>query len=176
MTDESRKIHMKTLGNIFLHSIKLPKRNAAFALNRIGMDKVIFYIFLLLGIASFPGLIEQIQTNANAQSLQIQSFFFLIFFFIFYYLIMTVAVLLGISLIAYLGSWIAALTKRKLRYSILWKMAACITTIPILVFTVMSFFIEVSIIFLSIAITFHIIVFIQTIFLYPKRRHLSKKQ
>jgi len=167
---------MKTLGDIFLHSIKLPKRNAAFALNRIGMDKVIFYIFSLLGIASIPGLIEQIQTNANAQSLQIQNFFFLIFFFIFYYLILTAAVLLGISLIAYLGSWIADVTKRKLRYSILWKMAACITTIPILIFTVMSFFIDVSIIFLSVAITFHIIVFIQTIFLYPKRRHLGKKQ
>src|SRR5699024_10995094 len=147
---------MKTLGDIFIHSIKLPKRNAAFALNRIGMDKVIFYIFLLWVIASIPGLIEQIQTNANAQSLQIQIFFF------FYYLIMTAALLLGISLIAYLGSWIAALTKRKLRYSILWKMAACITTIPIIIFTVMSFFIDVSIIFLSISITFHIIVFIQT--------------
>src|SRR5699024_12429530 len=125
MTDESRKIHMKTIGVIFLHSIKLPKRNAAFALNRIGMYKVIFYIFLLLGIASIPGLIEQIQTNANAQSLQIQNFFFLIFFFIFYYLILTAAVLLGISLIAYLGSCIAALTRRILSYSFLWNMAAC---------------------------------------------------
>src|SRR5699024_6084634 len=134
-------------------SIKLPKRNAPFALNRIGMDKEIFYIFLLLVIASIPGLIEQIQTNANAHSLQIQSFFFLILFFIFYYLIMTAALLLGISLIAYPGRWISALTKRKLRYSILWKMAACITTIPTIIFTVMSFFIDVSIIFLTLSIT-----------------------
>src|SRR5699024_8100473 len=145
---------MKTLGDIFIHSIKLPKRNAAFALNRIGMDKVIFYIFLLLVIASIPGLIEQIHTNANDQSLQIQSFFCLIFFCIFYYLIMPEALLLGISLIAYRRSRIAALTKHKLRYSIRWKMAACITTIHIIIFTVMSFFIDVSIIFLSIAITF----------------------
>src|SRR5699024_11867637 len=133
----------------------LPKRNAAFALNRIGMDKVIFYIFLLLVIASIPGLIEQIQTNANAQSLQIQSFFFLIFFFIFYYLIITAALLLGISLIDYLGRWIANLTKHKLRYSILWKMAACITKIPNIIFTMMSYFLVVSIIFLTISITFH---------------------
>src|SRR5699024_12831123 len=94
----------------------------------------------------------------------------------YYYLIMTAELQLGISLIAYLGSWISALTKPKLRYSILWKMAACTTTIPIIIFTVMSFFIDVSIIFLSISITFHIIVFIQTIFLYPKRRHLRKRQ
>src|SRR5699024_6103249 len=140
------------------------------------MDKVIFYIFLLLVIASIPGLIEQIQTNANAQSLQIQSFFFLIFFFIFYYLIITAALLLGISLIAYLGSWIAAITNRNLTYSIHLNMAVFITTIPIIIFTVMSFFIDVIIIFLSISITFHIIVFIQTIFLYPKRRHLRKRQ
>src|SRR5699024_4064887 len=104
--------------------------------------------------------------NANAQSLQIQSFFFLIFFFIFYYLIMTAALLLGISLIAYLGSWIAALTKRKLRYSILWKMTACITTIPIIIFTVMSFFIDVSIIFLFIFITFFFILYLHIIFLF----------
>src|SRR5699024_11501669 len=116
----------KTLGDIFIHSIKLPKRNAAFALNRIGMDKVIFYIFLLLVIASIPGLIEQIQTNANAQSIQIQSLFFLIFFFIFYYLIITVALLLGISLIAYFGSCISSLTNRKLCYSIICKFASFI--------------------------------------------------
>src|SRR5699024_12863353 len=97
----------------FIHSIKLPKRNAAFALNRIGMDKVIFYIFLLLVIASIPGLIEQIQTNANAQSLQIQSFFFFIFFFIFYYLIMTSALLLCISLITYFSSCMTFRTKSK---------------------------------------------------------------
>src|SRR5699024_12191981 len=113
---------------------KLPKRNAAFALNRIGMDKVIFYIFLLLVIASIPGLIEQIQTNANAQSLQIQSFFFLIFFFFFYYLIMTAALLLGISLIFYLGSLIADLTKHKMRYLILWKESVCITNNYIIIF------------------------------------------
>src|SRR5699024_12880283 len=90
--------------------------------------------------------------------------------------IMTIVLLSVISLIDYIGSWIAALTKSKLRYSILWKMAACITTIPIIIFTVMSFFIDVSIIFLSISITFHIIVFIQTIFFYPKRRYLLKIQ
>src|SRR5699024_5725071 len=117
---------MKTLGDIFIHSIKLPKRNAAFALHRIDMDKVIFYIFLLLVIASIPGLIERLQPHANAQSIQLQSFSFLIFFYSFFYLIMTAELLLGMSPMAYLGSWIAALTKRKLRYSILWKMAACI--------------------------------------------------
>src|SRR5699024_12724969 len=157
-------------------SIMLPISYAGFSLNSIGMYIVIFYIFLLFVIASIPGLIEQIQINANAQSLQIHSFFFFIFFFIFYYLIMTAALILGISLIAYLGSCIAALTKRKLRYSILWKMTACITTIPIIIFTVMSFFIHVSILFLSISISFHIIVFIVTIFLYPTRRHLRKIQ
>src|SRR5699024_11188191 len=140
------------------------------------MDEGLFYIFLLLVIASTPVLIQQIQTNVNAQSLQIQSFFFLIFFFIFYFLVIIASFILGISLIAYLINWIAVLTNRKLRYSYLWKMATCITKIPIIIFTVMSFFIDVSIIFLSISITFHIIVFIQTIFLYPKRRHLRKRQ
>lgn len=166
---------MKIFGSILIHSIKLPKRQAAFALNRIGMDMIIFYMFFLLALASFPGLMEQIQTNSSTPSVKIQTFFFLIFFFMFYYLVITAVVFVCISFIAYIGSWIAAITKRKLRYSILWKMAACITTIPIFFFTVATFFLEMSYIFLSIAITFHLIVFIKTIFLYPKRRHLHKK-
>ncbi len=114
---------MRELWKIFKHSTALPKRQAAFQLNRIGMDKIIFYLFALLAIASIPELIDQISQNEVSSALYMKTFFFLIFFFIFYYLTLVVIMLTALSGIAYIGSLIATRTKRKVRYSILWKMA-----------------------------------------------------
>src|SRR5699024_59352 len=129
---------MGKMWNICKNSLQLPKRSAAFSLNRVGMDLIVFYMFILLALSSVPDLVEQMQTNIK--QVKIQTFFFLIFFFIFYYLISVFVVFMLISVIAYFGSWIARLTKRKLRYAILWKVTACIMTIPIIIFTVLSFF------------------------------------
>ena len=167
---------MKVFWEIFKNSIKLPKRKAAFALNRIGMDMVILYMFLLLALASIPDLINQFQSNTGEAGIQIQPFFELIFFFIFYYLIMITAMMACISLIAYIGTLVARAVKRKLRYAILWKMAACVATIPILVFIIISFFYTAGSLYLVIALVFHLIIFIQTIFLYPKRRHIGRNK
>src|SRR5699024_6882541 len=123
---------MKTFGSIFRYSIKLPQRQAAFQLNRIGMDKIIVYLFFLLALASIPGFMEQMNTNIESSALYMQTFFLLIFFFMFYYLILVFSVFALISTLAYIGSWIAHGTNRKLRYSILWKMAACVFTIPLI--------------------------------------------
>lgn len=161
---------MKELWKIFKHSTALPKKQAAFQLNQIGMDKIIFYLFTLLAIASIPELINQISQNADSSALYMKTFFFLIFFFIFYYLILVVLVLGGLSAIAYMGSFIASGTNRKVRYAILWKMAACILTIPTILFTAISFFYPLSAVFLSVMIAFHLLVFVQTILIYPKRR------
>lgn len=161
---------MRDLWKIFKHSTALPKRQAAFQLNRIGMDKIIFYLFALLAIASIPELIDQISQNEVSSALYMKTFFFLIFFFIFYYLTLVVIMLTALSGIAYIGSLIATRTKRKVRYSILWKMAACITTIPILLFTAISFFYPLSAAFLGVMLAYHLLIFVQTILIYPKRR------
>lgn len=160
--------------DIFKNSLKLPQRKAAFSLNRIGMDKIIVYLSFMIAILSIPGLIEQINANDKSSVTYVQTFFLLIFFFMFYYLITLLGLFIVLSLIAYIGSWIAKWTNRKLRYSILWKMAACITTIPIIVFTIIAFFHPLSILFLLYALLFHFIVFLRTIFIYPKRRKRGK--
>lgn len=165
---------MKELRRIFIYSIKLPQRNAAFAINRISMDKIIIYLFFLIAITSVPELLVQIQMNTESSAFYMQIFFLFIYFFMFYYLIFVCIIFAVISAIAYIGSWIARATKRKLRYSILWKSAACILTIPLILFTMLSFFYTIHTIFLIGAFVFHFIIFIQTIFLYPKRRHRSK--
>src|SRR5699024_7226276 len=104
----------------FIQSLQLPKRKAVFALNRIGMDVVVVYLFIFLAIASIPGLIDQL--SSNQVDIEIHPFFLLIFFFIFYYLIILLVVFTGISIIAYLGTLFATQTNRKLQFGLMWKM------------------------------------------------------
>lgn len=163
---------MGVLWDIFINSIKLPKKKAAFALNRIGMDMILIYMFILLALFSIPGFIDQFVDGTAAAELHIKFFFHLIFFFIFYYLIIVFIVLAAVSVIAYIGSWFAHLVKRKLRYAILWKMTACIMTIPILLYTVIALFHTISYYFLLYALVFHLIILSKTVLLYPRRKHL----
>src|SRR5690625_5192509 len=159
---------MKVFWNTCIQSLKLPRREAVFALNRIGMDIVVVYMFLLLAIASIPGLIEQISSN-RADS-QLHTFFLLIFFFIFYYLIIVVIVFSLLSLIAYIGTIIAKVTGRKLQFGLMWKMTAFATTIPLLAFTILSFFIPLTTLFILISSGFILYLLIRIILIYPKRK------
>ncbi len=157
---------MKVFWEAFIQSIQLPKRKAVFALNRIGMDVVVIYLFILLAIASIPELIEQI--SSNQVDSQLHTFFFLIFFFIFYYLIILIIVFSSLSVIAYLGTLFATATKRRLQFGLMWKMTAFATTIPIIAFTILSFFLPLSILFLTIATLFIFYLLLKIIFIYPK--------
>jgi|SRR5699024_10121936 len=157
---------MKSLWNMFLQSVQLPKKQAAFTLNRIGMDATVFYIFIILFIASIPTYIEQLRENE-----QLSTFFFSIFFFIFHYLPVVIIVFVALSLLAWFGSLIATMAKRKLRFSILWKMTASATTIPLLLFTLISFFYKLHTIYLIISIGFILFIVTKIIFLYPQRRN-----
>ncbi|RDW15233.1 hypothetical protein CWR48_19595 [Oceanobacillus arenosus] len=154
---------------IFLNSIKLPSKNAMFKLNRVGMDFTLFYMFILLFIVSIPALVERIANPAGI-GLEMNHIFTVIYFFIFYYLPMTLIVLGCISFVASIGTFIAKLMQRKLRYAIIWKLISFTTTIPLLVYTVISFVYSVSTIYLLLALTFCIILLIIMISQYPKRR------
>lgn len=157
---------MHALWTMFIQSVQLPKRQAAFALNRIGMDIVVIYMFILLFISSIPTYIEQLQQNER-----LSTFFFSIFFFIFHYLPVVVIVFIALSIIAWALLLITNAVKRKLRFSILWKMAASATTIPLIIFTIVSFFYQLGTVYLSISIVFIFLVVIKVIFIYPARRH-----
>lgn len=163
-----RRMIMKVFWNAFIQSLQLPKRKAVFTLNRIGMDVVVVYLFIFLAIASIPGLIDQL--SSNQVDIEIHPFFLLIFFFIFYYLIILLVVFTGISIIAYLGTLFATQTNRKLQFGLMWKMTAFATTIPLVAFTILSFFIPLSTIFLSVASIFILLILLKIILIYPKRK------
>lgn len=158
--------------NVFIkacnHSLKLPKKKDTFALNRIGMDITVIYLFIILAIASIPALIDQI-TMAD-YGVQIQLFFKLIYFFIFYYLVLVVLVFSGLSVFAYIMTITARLLDRKLTYAIMWKMSAFAITIPVFVFTILSFFYPLTFLFVFLALAYMTFVMIKIILIYPKRR------
>src|SRR5690625_1613494 len=153
--------------------MKLPNKKSMFRLNRIGMDIVVFYLFILLFIVSIPSFIQQItQTNSYINDLNIV--FQIIYFFIFFYLPLNMIVFFFLSLIAYIGLGITKLMHRKLRFSILWKMSAFSTTVPFVIYTIIALFSPINIMFLWLFILYTLILLIKMISIYPKRRIRSK--
>lgn len=152
----------------FIHSLKLPKKHSVFQLNRVGMDIVVFYLFILIGIVSLPTLIEFLFDN-NGLTAHMNIVFKLIYFFIFSYLPLTIIVFLLLSLIAYIGLGMTRFLKRKLHYSILWKMSAFISTIPFLLYTFISLFHQLDDRWLFILIPYTLFFLVKIITIYPKR-------
>ncbi|PAV28470.1 hypothetical protein CIL05_16165 [Virgibacillus profundi] len=153
----------------FVHSIKLPNKKAMFQLNRIGMDITVIYMFILLFLVSIPSLIDRL-TATNGPGTEMSLFFLIIYFFIFYYLPLNIIVFIVLSIIAYIGSGIARLMRRKLRYSILWKMCAYTTTIPCLLYTVIALLFPVSDTLLWIFLIYTFVLLVWVISIYPKRK------
>src|SRR5699024_924344 len=156
----------------FKESIKLPSKKAMFTLNRIGMDIVVFYMFILLFLVSIPSFIQQI-TQVNSYLNDLNIVFPIIYFFIFFYLPLYVIVFTFLSLIAYIGLGITKFMQRKLHYSILWKMSAFTTTLPFITYTIVALFFPINIAFLWLFILYTLILLIKMISIYPKRRTLS---
>lgn len=158
---------MKVFLDVCIHSLKLPQKKAVFALNRIGMDITVIYLFILLAIASIPELINQL--SGGGPTHQVNPFFLLIFFFIFYYLVLVLIVFSVLSIVAYIATLLTRMLDRKLRYSLLWKMTAFATTIPLLLYTAISFFYPLSEKFLLLANIYILFVLVKIILIYPKR-------
>ena len=158
-----------TFLNVFLNSIKLPKKKAMFQLNRVGMDIAVIYMFILLGLVSIPSLIEQL-TASSGLAADLNVIFKLIYFFMFYYLPLTILVFIAISFVAYIGRGITHFMQRKLRYSLLWKMVAFTTTIPFILYIIIAFIIPVRDAYLLLTFIFSIGLLLKMISIYPKRR------
>lgn len=152
------------LWTMFIQSLQLPKRQAVFTLNRIGMDIVVIYMFIILFISSIPTYINQLEVNER-----LSTFFFSMFFFIFHYLPVVIIVFVTLSIIAWILLLLTKLVKRRLRFSILWKMTASATTIPLILFTIVSLFYELSTGYLMLSIVFIFLIVTKIIFIYPRR-------
>jgi len=160
---------------IFANSIKLPAKNAMFRLNRVGMDIILFYLFFLLIIVSLPSFINQL-ISPSGMGAELNFLFALIYFFIFYYLPMTVAVIIFLSFVAYIGKLMARMMKRKLHYGTIWKLSACAATIPFLLYTIIAFIYPVNDVYLLLSGIYILILLFKMIQVYPKRRDKSEKQ
>lgn len=151
----------------FINSLQLPKKKAAFALNRVGMDIVVLYMFLLLALVSIPEYLHQI-SNSSSLNVDIGPFFYFIYFFFFHYLIIVLVIFAVLSLIAFIATKFASLTKRKLSFSLMWKMAAFSTTIPFLIYTVLAVFYDLSENFLWLSFLYTFLILYKVITIYPK--------
>src|SRR5699024_1398024 len=106
---------------------------------------------------------------------KIGSFFYLIYFFIFHYLVIVVLVFIVLSIIAYLACLFTKFSGSRLHFSILWKMTAFSTTLPFLVYTILSFFYNISYNFLWLSFLYTAFLLYKIITIYPKRKHYNKK-
>ncbi|WP_245745225.1 DUF1189 family protein [Lentibacillus persicus] len=140
-----------------------------FKLNRIGMDITVVYLFILLLLVSAPSLVNQLTSSDSAGTVMSLPFF-LIYFFIFSYLPLTIAVFIYISLLSYAGTGIAKLLRRKIRFSILWKLNAYTTTIPFILYSIIAFFFSITDAFLVLFILYSFIFMFKMITVYPKRK------
>ena len=154
---------------ILKESLLLPQKKAMFQLNRIGMDKIMIYLFILFMLASLPEFVSRL-TSWTGLGGEMNFILQLIYFFMFYYLILSILLIGVISFIAYLGRGIVRLSNRKLYYGTLWKLTACAMTIPIIVFSFISFIWPIPDWFLFIFFVYPILLLTRMIFLYPQKR------
>ncbi|TQS76324.1 DUF1189 domain-containing protein [Ornithinibacillus gellani] len=153
----------------FLDSLRLPSKKAVFKLNRSGMDITVIYMFMLIFLVQLPVMINQIaHPTGVAASLNI--LFMLIYVFMFSYLPLTIMVFIALSIIAYIGTFITRIMQRKLRFSILWKMSAYATTIPLLLYALISFMYPLGDHCMLLIIIYVFLFLIKIISIYPKRR------
>lgn len=153
----------------FLNSVKLPNKQAIFKLNRIGMDITVLYMSILVLLVSIPSLVDRVTATAGA-SADMQLILLLVYFIIFYYLPLITMVLLLLSLVAYIGTGISRLMKRKIKFPILWKMSAYTTTIPFLLYTIIALIFTVDVMYLWLFLISSLFFIIKIITVYPKRK------
>ncbi|MBP1949441.1 DUF1189 family protein [Virgibacillus litoralis] len=153
----------------FLNSVKLPNKQAMFKLNRIGMDITVLYMSILVLLVSIPSLIDRLTATGGA-SADMQLFLLFVYFFLFYYLPLIIMVFLLLSLIAYIGTGISRLMRRKIRFPILWKMSAYTATIPFILYTIIALIFKVDVMYLWLFLIYSILFIIKIITIYPKRK------
>ncbi|WP_080871904.1 DUF1189 family protein [Oceanobacillus timonensis] len=155
---------------IFKESLLLPQKKAMFQINRMEMDKIMIYLFILFMIFSLPELVSRLASWTGLGE-EMNIIFQLIYFFMFYYLISSVLLLGVISFIAYIGRGVVYLANRKLHYGTLWKLTACSFTVPLLVFTFISFIWSIPDWYLFIFVIYPFLLLVRMIFIYPQRRN-----
>lgn len=114
-----------------VHSLRLPKKEAMFHLNRKGITQTIGYLFLLLTILFLPDLIGTI-IHLDSHLTEVSRGLYLVQVFVFYPMLIIFLILVGVSVLAGGALLLRKALRRKLSYQQLWKMTAYATTLPLI--------------------------------------------
>lgn len=122
--------------NAFKLSLLLPKKKAVFQLNRVKTKDFLLYILLLHVLFALPNgvqLIRDLMEKVDVDKTLLLAAFL-------YPLLVIMTGMIVISLFAMAGLLVRWITKRKLVYQLLWKMAMYACTYPVLTYIVFSLF------------------------------------
>lgn len=114
-----------------LKSLRLPKKEAMFHLNRKGMTHTILYLFVLLGVLFLPDMIYAV-LYLDSTLTEVSRGQFLVQMFVFYPMFIIFLILIGVSILAGGGLLMRKALGRRLTYQQLWKMTAYATTLPLI--------------------------------------------
>ncbi|SDJ80407.1 DUF1189 family protein [Salimicrobium halophilum] len=123
-------------------SLRLPRKDALFQLNRKGITSTIGYLFVLLLVLFIPNIYNAI-TTFERELTEVSRGLYMAQALVFYPLLIIFLIIAGVSILAGGGLFLSKLLKRKLRYQQLWKMTAYALTLP-LTFSTVSTYIGVS--------------------------------
>lgn len=146
-----------------MNSLRLPKKEAMFHLNRKGITNTIGYLFVLLLLLFLPDMITSIihlETNVT----EVSRGMYIIQFLVFYPLLIVFLILVGVSILAGGGLLMRKVLSRKLTYQQLWKLTAYASTLPLILSVLLKY--------LTVPDAFSALIFI-TIFAYYMYRMIT---
>lgn len=120
------------------NSLRLPKKEAMFHLNRKGITNTIGYLFILLLLLFLPDMITSIlylETNVT----EISRGMYVAQFLVFYPLLIIFLILVGVSILAGGALLMRKALSRKLTYQQLWKLTAYASTLPLILSVLLKY-------------------------------------
>jgi len=121
----------------FVNSIMLPRKKAVLNINRIKIGSSVLYFALLIFIVTIPNLIRLL-TSDNSEFNGLPRGIFVFQTLVFYPFQTIFFGLIGISLLAAVGVLMNKAVKRRVKYALLWKMSLHASTIPLILYAIMS--------------------------------------
>ncbi|MGP4076732.1 DUF1189 family protein [Halobacillus sp. K22] len=113
------------------NSVRLPKKEAMFRLNRKGITNTIVYLFILMTVLFLPDMIGTI-IRLDSNLTEVSRGLYLVQVFVFYPMLIIFLILVGVSALAGAALLITRQLERKLTYQQLWKMTAYAATVPLI--------------------------------------------
>ncbi|MYL51402.1 DUF1189 domain-containing protein [Halobacillus litoralis] len=121
-----------------INSLRLPKKEAMFHLNRKGITHTIGYLFVLLLLLFLPDMVISIlylETNLT----EVSRGMYMAQFLVFYPLLIVFLILVGVSILAGGSLLMRKALSRKLAYQQLWKLTAYACTLPLILSVLLKY-------------------------------------